>query len=170
MYTILCSLARSRALPLLRSSFTTRPQVAGAHDCDINVVSWNRRAPHLLVSGADDGSFKIWDLKNFRADAPVAHFKWHRDQITSVQWHPHEESTLAVASADDSISVWDMSLEPDDEVPAHGAELEDDVPPQLLFVHQGQVEVKEVHFHPQISSMLFSTAADGFNAFQPANL
>jgi ribosome assembly protein RRB1 len=145
------------------------------------------------VSGADDGSFKIWDLKNFRADAPVAHFKWHRAQITGtkhisllivccciglyyvfglagVQWHPHEESTLAVASADDSISIWDMSLEPDNEVPAVGAELEDDIPPQLLFVHQGQQEVKEVHFHPQISSMLFSTAADGFNVFQPSNL
>jgi ribosome assembly protein RRB1 len=35
-----------------------------AHNTDVNVISWNHSEP-LLVSGADDGSLKIWDLRQF---------------------------------------------------------------------------------------------------------
>jgi ribosome assembly protein RRB1 len=38
-----------------------------AHDSDVNVISWNHKVQYLLVSGADDGGFKIWDLRNFTA-------------------------------------------------------------------------------------------------------
>ncbi len=38
-----------------------------AHDTDVNVLSWNALVPFLLVTGADDGSFKVWDLRSFKA-------------------------------------------------------------------------------------------------------
>ena len=38
-----------------------------AHDTDVNVVSWNTNVTYLVVTGCDDGSFKIWDLRNFKA-------------------------------------------------------------------------------------------------------
>lgn len=37
-----------------------------AHEADINVISWNHKVSYLMISGCDDGSFKIWDLRNFK--------------------------------------------------------------------------------------------------------
>jgi len=140
-----------------------------AHKTDVNVMDWNAKVQHLLVSGSDDGSVKIWDLRNFKSGSPAAHFNWHRGPITSVEWHPIEESCLAAASADDSISIWDMALE-HDELPGHGAQMQEDVPPQLFFVHQGQKQIKEIHWHKQIPNCLISTAEDGFNILKPSNM
>ena len=64
----------------------------------------------------------------------IAHFKWHNDQVTSVEWDPYDESTIAVSGADGQITIWDMSVEKDTEA-TDKSEL-DDIPPQLMFVHQ----------------------------------
>ncbi|CEG39257.1 glutamate-rich wd repeat-containing protein 1 [Plasmopara halstedii] len=145
-----------------------------AHDDDVNVITWNRNVAYLLASGSDDGSFKIWDLRNFKADNPVAHFRYHTAPITSIEWHPTDESVLAVSGADNQISVWDMSVEEDAEAAVTVQGEKDnrklDLPPQLLFIHQGQTDIKELHFHPQCPGVLMSTAGDGYNVFKPANI
>jgi len=149
-----------------------------AHSTDINVISWNRLASCMIASGCDDGTFRIWDLRTLKEDAFVAHFKYHTAPITSIEWSPHEASTVGVTSADHQLTIWDLSLERDAEEEAQyqaqlkqkQAEAPDDLPPQLLFVHQGQKDLKESHWHPQIQGMLISTSADGFNVFRPSNL
>ena len=35
-----------------------------AHASDVNVISWNRQVGYLLVSGSDDGTFRVWDFRN----------------------------------------------------------------------------------------------------------
>jgi len=144
----------------------------GAHNTDVNVISWNKKVAYLLASGGDDGSLKVWDLRN--PTSPAALFEWHKKAITSLQWHPHEDSVLVCSSEDDSVTVWDMALEADAEEVAKestGASLSDyTVPPQLLFIHQGQNHIKEVHFHPQVPSLMLSTAYDGIDIFKPANM
>ncbi|TFK77303.1 glutamate-rich WD repeat containing [Pluteus cervinus] len=157
-----------------------RKSVAGidpAHESDVNVISWNRTTHYLLLSGGDDGAIKVWDLRNVKKrgtpdtnPSPVAFFDWHKGPITSIEWHPTDDSTFAASGADDQVTIWDLGVEQDDEdiggqdntrVPRDRA-----VPPQLLFVHQGQKDIKEVHWHSQIPGAVISTALDGFNIFK----
>ncbi|KAL2250349.1 glutamate-rich WD repeat-containing protein 1 [Sesamum indicum] len=149
-----------------------------AHKADVNVITWNSLASCMLASGSDDGSFSIRDLRLLKeGDSVVAHFEYHKHPITSIEWSPHEASTLAVSSSDNQLTIWDLSLERDEEEEAEfKAQTKEqvnaptDLPPQLLFVHQGQKDLKEVHWHSQIPGMVISTAADGFNILMPSNI
>ncbi|XP_050391502.1 glutamate-rich WD repeat-containing protein 1 isoform X1 [Patella vulgata] len=150
----------TRAAPRKACMLTT----SNAHDEDINVINWNGNEP-FIVSGGDDGVIKIWDLRQFQTGQPAALFKHHTSPVTSVEWHPTDSSVFAVAGEDDQLSLWDLSVERDAE--ASGAEkAEPDVPPQLLFIHQGQSEIKELHWHSQIPGVIISTAISGFNIFR----
>ena len=94
-----------------------------AHDCDVNVMSWNTHTKFLLASGDDKGEFKIWDLRmlggggqsNQKEMEPITRIKWHTDSITSIQFEPREESVLAVCSADNKMTIWDFSVEVDEQ-------------------------------------------------------
>ncbi|KAH1131904.1 hypothetical protein J1N35_003282 [Gossypium stocksii] len=149
-----------------------------AHDADVNVISWNRQASCMLASGSDDGTFSIHDFRLLKdGNTVVAHFKYHKYPVTSIEWSPHEASTLAVSSSDNQLTIWDLSLEKDEEeeaeFKAQTKELVNapqDLPPQLLFVHQGQKDLKELQWHAQIPGMIVSTAADGFNILMPSNI
>ncbi|XP_047331083.1 protein HEAT STRESS TOLERANT DWD 1-like [Impatiens glandulifera] len=149
-----------------------------AHNADVNVISWNRLASCMLASGSDDGTFSIRDLRLLKdGDSVVAHFEYHKHPITSIEWSPHEASTLAVSSLDNQLTIWDLSLEKDEEEEAEfkaktqeQVNAPSDLPPQLLFVHQGQKSLKELHWHSQIPGMIISTAADGFNILMPSNI
>lgn len=145
-----------------------------ASNSDVNVITWNKKASYLLASGHDDGVFSVWDLRTFKGGAsqptPVATFKWHNGPITSIEWHPTEESVLAVSGADNQLTLWDLSVEPDTEQEGRLTNEGVEVPPQLLFVHQGQEDIKELHFHRQIPGCIISTASTGLNIFKTISI
>lgn len=161
------------------------------HPCDVNVISWNSLTNHLLASGADDGVFATWDLRTWSSLAvvsqgargatdlspptPIYASNWHRGPITSIEWSPHDSTILAVAGADDQVTIWDLSIEENDNIAStevtNGEEslMTQDgrpVPKQLLFIHQGQREIKELHWNAHLSGVLLTTALTGFNIFK----
>ncbi|GAB1598056.1 glutamate-rich WD repeat-containing protein 1-like [Argonauta hians] len=137
-----------------------------AHGADVNVIHWNRNDP-FLVSGGDDGVIKVWDLRQFQNHKPSAVFKHHNAPITSVEWHPTDSSVFAASGDDNMISLWDMAVEKDTEGDENSKNEDDEnIPAQLLFIHQGQEEIKEVHWHRQMPGVVISTALGGFNVFR----
>lgn len=138
---------------------------------DVNVISWSRKTTHLLASGADDGEWAVWDLRQWKPSStsapgkptPIANFNYHKEQITSIEWHPTDDSIMAVAAGDNTVTLWDLAVELDDEESKDTAGVQD-VPPQLLFVHYQQM-VKELHWHPQIPGSLVATG-DEFSVFR----
>lgn len=69
---------------------------------------------------------------------------------------------LAVSSDDNKVTVWDFSVEPE-----KGETINTEIPPQLMFLHLGQENIKELRFHPFYDSVLVSTAQDSYNIFKP---
>ena len=166
--------AASAALRVFDARHGDRPMLAldGAHGADdVNAMSWNGAVAYLVATGGDDGVARVWDLRAFGKDAkPVGLFDYHRGgHVCSVAWDPHDESALAVcaAGAADAVSLWDLSVEDDTPPGIPSGASEFGVPPQLMFVHQGLRDPKEVKYHPQIPGLCMTTALDGFNVFIP---
>ncbi len=157
-------------------SKSCRPAITvRASAVDVNVMSWSRLTTHLLATGADDGVWAVWDLRQWKGAAaqqqkqqkpstPIASFSYHQEQITSIEWHPADDSMVAVAAGDHKITLWDLSVELDDEESKDTAGVRD-MPPQLLFEHISE-HAKEVHWHPQIPGTLVATGQE-FSVFRP---
>ncbi|KAK7463892.1 Ribosome assembly protein rrb1 [Stygiomarasmius scandens] len=173
--TVFASCSADRTIQIWDVRSKGRQSVAGvdpAHDSDVNVISWNKITSYLLLSGGDEGGIKVWDLRNVQkrgtsspTPTPIASFNWHKAPITSVEWHPTDASTFVASGADDQVTLWDLAVEQDDdEMNESSGDVE--VPPQLLFFHPGQKDIKEAHWHPQIPGAVVSTALTGFDVFK----
>ncbi|PYH92922.1 ribosome assembly protein rrb1 [Aspergillus ellipticus CBS 707.79] len=140
---------------------------------DVNVMSWSNQTSHLLATGADDGQWAVWDLRHWKPNpsapssqitaSPVASFDFHREPITSIEWHPSDDSVVAVGSADSTVTLWDLAVELDDEEQRDAGMQE--VPPQLLFVHYMD-SVKEIHWQAQMPGTIMATGGAGFGVFK----
>ena len=136
-----------------------------AHSSDFNVIDWNLNDPFIL-SGGDDGVVKVWDLRNFGGlSEPVAVFKHHSGAITSVEWHKEDSTVFASSGEDHQVALWDLALERDAEATVEDPQLKD-LPPQLLFIHQGLRDVKEIHWHKKIPGLVMATSHTGFDLFR----
>jgi ribosome assembly protein RRB1 len=148
---------------------------------DVNVMSWSRSETYLLATGADDGEWAVWDLRQWKPQhgqksggqlrpSPIADFKFHKKPITSIEWHPTDNSVVALACADNTATLWDLSVELDDEEYSKESGLglgegEAKVPPQILFIHHVE-DGKELHWHPQMLGSLMVTGGAGFGIFK----
>jgi ribosome assembly protein RRB1 len=129
----------------------------------------------MLASGADDGVFRIWDLRHFAAGGFVANFSYHSQAVTSIEWALFDSSTLATASADKRVLIWDLAVERDAEEEAAAMATAGNalppaaLPPQLMFEHVATCEQKEIHWHPQIPGLIVGSGYDGFSVWKAEN-
>jgi len=175
-----CSVDKSIRVWDIRSPDGKALVIPDAHESDVNVISWNKKETCILLSGGDDGTIKTWDMRQLgKTCTPIALLKHHSGPITSVEWHPSDNSVFAASGDDNQITLWDVSVEKDEEeegVGSGSSNKDDDdeedkarldkLPPQLLFIHQGVNEVKELHWHPQVPGLVISTALSGFDIFR----
>ena len=160
-----CGIDKSIRFWDIRENSKNPPKIIkNAHNSDVNVISWNSIRNHLFASGGDDNTFKVWDLR-YLDEPPITEIKWHTGPINSIMWDPFDESQLAVCSEDNRLSVWDFSVEPDEKKLFDNYNHE--IPQQLVFLHQGQINLKDVKFHPVFKNMLISSAENGLNLFRP---
>jgi len=160
-----CGIDKSIRFWDIRQNTKNSPKILkNAHNSDVNVISWNTIRNHLFASGGDDNTFKVWDLRYLNED-PISEIKWHTGPINSIMWDPFDESQLAVCSEDNRLSVWDFSVEPDEKKLFDN--FKNEIPQQLVFLHQGQINLKDVKFHPIFKNMLISSAENGLNLFRP---
>jgi len=88
------------------------------HTAVVNSVQTVRRGPPLLVSGADDGTTKLWDLRDRRC----AHTFEHQYQMLAVTFDDTAERIFA-GSLDNTILVYDVRKkgeEPEMVLEGHG--------------------------------------------------
>lgn len=64
-------------------------------------IAYFLSANFLLVTGAD---VKCALMCGQEGDAVVAHFEYHKHAVTSIEWSPHEASSLAVSSSDNQLT------------------------------------------------------------------
>ena len=81
------------------------------------IVSSSPYNDSLLLSGGDDCSLKLWDLRlnntssTSSTSPPIPIFKTSKHYtagVTSAQWHPYQEEIFAVGSYDNTFKIWDI--------------------------------------------------------------
>ncbi len=77
-------------------------QTIGGHAGAVTSLCWNTQGT-ALVSGSEDGTVKVWDLK---ADAADSFFKGHSAGINDAYWRPDGERLLT-ESNDGTARIWD---------------------------------------------------------------
>ncbi|CAJ0966239.1 unnamed protein product [Ranitomeya imitator] len=81
----------------------------GAHEDDVNAVSFADDSCHILYSGGDDALCKVWDRRTMREDdaKPVGILAGHQDGITFID-SKGDARYLLSNSKDQSIKLWDI--------------------------------------------------------------
>ena len=145
---------RSGAAPVL--------SVSDAHGAiDVHCVDWSGLRPECVVTGAADGSLRVWDRR--RADTALFSFHHHAAAAMHVEWSPHRPGVFASGGDDRLVCIWDLDARPpgDGDGPAAAKRQKSAIPAQLLFQHAGhRAPVVDFQWNPSDPWTLLSVSDD----------
>ncbi|KGG52628.1 hypothetical protein DI09_14p110 [Mitosporidium daphniae] len=86
-----------------------QPQLALIHGHKNTVldIKWNQNGKWLLTCGKDQ-VIKLYDIRKLEE---LQTFKGHKKDITSLSWHPFQESFFASGGFDGSLMFWNIGTE-----------------------------------------------------------
>ncbi|KAK4626368.1 hypothetical protein CLAFUW4_03974 [Fulvia fulva] len=96
------------------------------HYRQVHNVTFNPHRGSLLLSGSQDGTVRLWDIRDCRSQASAVHSKrkysGQSDGVRDVKWSPTEGFDFAFATDHGDVQRWDMrNLKAAKvRIPAHG--------------------------------------------------
>jgi len=76
---------------------------------DFDAVDWNKKVPHILVTGSSGGFATVWDVKAKKESLNLNNLG--RKAVSAIAWDPSAHTKLATATSNDHdpvILIWDL--------------------------------------------------------------
>lgn len=118
-------------------------RVFSDHKRTVNRICWHFENPDLLLSGSQDGTMKIWDLREADAAAKLT-FQGQSEAVRDVQFNPFYQNFFGACFDNGTIQVWDMRK-------PNACE-------RNITAHQGLVNC--IDWHPEDRSLIASGGRD----------
>ncbi|KAJ2551516.1 Protein tssc1 [Coemansia sp. RSA 1933] len=74
-----------------------------AHSAKVRALDYNPNLPYILASGGDDGSVRIWDLRN--PAAALMEMDNHTHWVYGVEFNPNHDQLLLSAGSDGLVNL-----------------------------------------------------------------
>ncbi|XP_043203975.1 GATOR complex protein WDR24-like [Amphibalanus amphitrite] len=91
---------------LNKASRNKQDHVFSEHKRTCNKVTFHPSEPHVLVSGSQDGTMKLFDVR--KRDVAVT-FQGNTESVRDLQFNPSQPNTLAAVSENGQVQLWDKA-------------------------------------------------------------
>ena len=77
------------------------------HKDSINCIDFNYKNSNLFLTGSNDKSIALWDLRNLKIK--LHNFKYHTNDVLNIKWNKNCEKLFGSIGKDNSFIIWDIN-------------------------------------------------------------